>query len=74
MKSSMNGEQSNMFDFLSKTVRLATNVATLPASAVADALTAAGVTTDRKEPYSVTKAKRISDDTCSLLDDILGTK
>lgn len=61
-----------MFDFLSKTVRLAANVATLPVSAVADALTAAGTTMDRKESYTESKAKRISKDASDLLDDIAG--
>lgn len=51
-----------MFDFLTKTVKLAANVATLPVSVVADVATMGGAMTDRDEPYTATHAKRVLTD------------
>lgn len=48
-----------MFDFLTKTVKLAANVATLPVSVAADLVTMGGALTDRDEPYTAEHAKRV---------------
>lgn len=48
-----------MLDFLTKTVKLAANVATLPVSVAADLVTMGGALNDRDEPYTATHAKRV---------------
>lgn len=48
-----------MFDLLTKTVKLAVNVATLPVSVAADVVTMGGAMTDRDEPYTAAHAKRV---------------
>lgn len=49
-----------MIDFLTKTVRMAVDVATLPVSAAADVVTLGGALVDRDEPYTVSKGKRLA--------------
>lgn len=51
-----------MFDILSRTVRAAVDIATLPVSAAVDVVTLGGTLVDRDEPYTVTKAKRLAKD------------
>lgn len=48
-----------MLDFLTKTVKLAANVATVPVSVAADLVTMGGALTDRDEPYTATHARRV---------------
>lgn len=57
-----------MFDFLSKTAKLALDVATAPVAVAADVITMGGALTDKDEPYTVTKVKKIYDDVEDLAD------
>lgn len=51
-----------MMNFLTRTVRAAFDVATLPVSAAVDVVTLGGQLVDRHEPYTLTKAKRLGND------------
>lgn len=51
-----------MFDFMTRTVRAAVDVATLPISVEVDVATLGGALVDRDEPYTVTKAERLGND------------
>ncbi len=42
-----------MFDLIQKTIRIATNAATLPVSVAADVVTLGGALSERDEPYTV---------------------
>lgn len=61
-----------MFDTLYRAARAATNVATLPVSIAADAVTLGGALLDRDESYAESKARRIAKDGKRLLDDVAG--
>ncbi|MFU0504129.1 hypothetical protein [Pseudaminobacter sp. NGMCC 1.201702] len=49
-----------MFDFISRTLSTAFDVATLPVAAAADVVTLGGALMDRSEPYTATKVKRVA--------------
>jgi hypothetical protein len=61
-----------MLDFISRTVRTAANVVTLPVSMVADVVTFGGELTDRHESYTESKARRIARDGAKLMNDVAG--
>lgn len=48
--------------FFSKLAKTAPDTALLPVEIVKDAATLGGLTTDKREPYTVTKLKHIGDD------------
>lgn len=54
-----------------KLLRTAYDTATLPVAAAADFVTLGGVLTDREEPYTIEKAKRIVDDVLTAGDDLV---
>lgn len=56
-----------MFDILTRTVRAAVDVATLPVSATVDVVTLGGALVDRDEPYTVSKARRLSRDAVDVV-------
>ncbi|MBQ0707740.1 MULTISPECIES: hypothetical protein [Brucella/Ochrobactrum group] len=53
-----------------KLLRAAYDTATLPVAVAADFATMGGALTDRDEPYTVEKAKRIVDDVLTAGDDL----
>jgi hypothetical protein len=55
-----------MFSFIAKGMETVADVARLPVSAVADAVTLFGSLTEREEPYTVTNIKQIVEDVESL--------
>jgi hypothetical protein len=59
-----------MFDLLEKTIRIATDVVTLPVSMAADVVTLGGALIDRDEPYTVSKGERIISDASDIVEDI----
>lgn len=59
-----------MFDFLEKTIRVAANVATLPVSIAADAVTLGGALNDRDESYTASKGRRVIRDAADIVEDI----
>lgn len=61
-----------MFDSLYRVAKCAADVATVPVSIAADAVTFGGLLTDRDETYTESKAKRIAKDSKDILDDIAG--
>lgn len=54
-----------------KLLRAAYDTATLPVAAAADFVTLGGALTDREEPYTIEKAKRIVDDVLTAGDDLV---
>lgn len=56
-----------MFDFVTRSVRAAVDVATLPVSVAVDVATLGGALVDRDEPYTVTKAKRLGKDVADVV-------
>lgn len=61
-----------MLDFISRAVRAAVDVATLPVAVAADIATLGGGLTDRDESYTESKVRRIGRDASKLLDDVAG--
>jgi hypothetical protein len=55
-----------MLNFLAKGIETVVDVAKLPISAAADAVTLFGAITEREEPYTVTNIKQIVEDVESL--------
>lgn len=53
-------------------VRMAVDTVTLPVTVVADVITLGGDLTDRREPYTVSKAKRIIDDGEKAMESLIG--
>ncbi len=53
-----------------KLMRAAYDTATLPVAVAADIVTCGGALSDREEPYTVEKAKRIVDDVLTAGDDL----
>lgn len=51
--------------------RIATDVVTTPVAIVADVVTLGGLTNERDEPYTVTKARRIGSDTAKIVDKLV---
>lgn len=55
---------------LGKIIRAAYDTATLPVAVAADVVTCGGALNDRKEPYTVEKAKRIVNDVLTAGDNL----
>lgn len=54
-----------------KLIRAAYDTVTLPVAVAADLVTCGGALSDRDEPYTVEKAKRIVDDVLTAGDDLV---
>lgn len=61
-----------MFELFEKAVKVVANVATLPVSVAADAVTLGGALNDRKEPYTQSKGRRIIEDARDIAEEIAG--